>query len=186
MFIQILTRLKTYMSSSNILVSKCVRLFNGKSYLQRYTFNLLFAVICLFMSGCSQSSSVTNNVDTTDDIQIEAVDPDAMVISKLTDGILHCLATNKYQWLKHYTVSDLNGPQVARILAGDAAFDYNITEWNVNEMEISYSEDRESAMVSIPVTCIARVNPKHGPQTTIFNFQFIYSAQHQRWLLNIK
>ncbi len=161
----------------------------ARKYLRFNILFLVFITVCIFIAGCSQPAPVEpveKAVSMPEETGHEVIDEDTRIISKLTDGILNCLATNKYQWLKHYTVSDLNGPQVARVLVGDAAFDYNITEWNLSEISISYSADKKAALVSIPVICVARVNPKYGPQTAIFNFQFIYSAQHNRWLLNIK
>ena len=159
--------------------------FFGNVKLRLFQKRLLFFILLLLInfsiSGCSQPVS-----SDTSTAEVQVVDEDTMVISKLTDGILNCLATNRYQWLKNYAVSDLNGPQVARVLVGDAAFDQNITKWNISKIEIIFSNDKKAAFVSIPVTHIARVNPKQGAKTSIFNFQFIYSAQHQRWLLNIK
>ena len=160
--------------------------FLSSKYILRSS--ILVLSLCILLSGCSQSAS-----NPAGEMPVEpavgkggSADQSNLVIAKLADGILHCLATNHYEWLKHYTISDLNGPQVARVLVGDAAFDHNITGWNVSEIEIAYSADKTAAIASIPVKHIARINPKLGTQTTIFKFQFIYSAEHERWLLNIK
>ena len=141
-------------------------------------------IVMLLLTGCSElpdeqggNGSAISNAEAP----VSQYESDLL---KLTDGILYCISTSNYKWLKYYADTDLSGLQVARLLLGDAAFDRKILSWNLSLAEIQMQQEGTLAQVSIPVTHEARFDKKYSSRTTIFNFQYYYSEQHDRWLLN--
>ncbi len=158
-----------------------ITLLNSK-LVKNITVLLLFSL--LLVAGCSQpdiSSQPLADTDNSNSAEQKQIISD---LTTLTDGILRSLAANKYQWLKYYSETELTGPQIARLLLGDAAFDRNIVSWITSDLEVQLSPDNMFATVSIPVSHEARVDKKFRGRTTIFNFKYYFSKEHNRWLLN--
>lgn len=147
-----------------------------------------FIILCLILTFISTSCVNKPAQQNTNNLSGAALSAQrqAQVIDlvQITDGILHCLATSKYDWLKNYTDTELNGPQVARLLLGDAAFDRVIIDWNSQLTTATFNDTGDAAIISIPVKHQARVNVKFGPKTSLFNFHYYFSSKQKRWLLN--
>lgn len=158
-------------------------MFTNKSNIRSYSLIIsLSFCLCLSVNGCV-NKQISSAPDTQNALSLQRQEQ-VNDLTQITDGILHCLATYKYQWLKNYTHTELSGLQVARLLLGDAAFDRVIVGWNTQLLTATFNDQGDAVIISIPVTHQPREDIKFGQVTSVFNFHYYFSSQHGRWLLN--